>query len=85
MKRVVATAPAAQAAAKDVQATPRVERNPRRVMAGAGDAGLGAAGAAAAGDAPGLAAGFGPAAGPPAPWGPVVVFLVSSVKARPCS
>src|SRR5437879_4708505 len=52
MNRVVAMAPAPQAAAKAVQATPSVERNPRRVMSVAAPA------EAAPGDAP---AGFGTA------------------------
>jgi len=63
MKRVVATAPAAQAAAKAVQATPRVDRNPRRVMtdgvAACADAGF--PGAAATGGAGLVAAAAGAA------------------------
>src|SRR5262245_24553376 len=100
MKRVVATAPAAQAAANAVQATPSVDRNPRRVMsagAAAGAAGFAAAagavaagrGAAGAGDAgEGAAAGGEADTGPSArvgAGGPGVRFVVSSLKARPCS
>src|SRR5262245_56275169 len=97
MKRVVATAPAAQAAANAVQATPSVDRNPRRVMsagaaAGAADfaaaAGAVAAGRGAAGAGEGAAAGGEADKGPSArvgAGGPGVRFVVSSLKARPCS
>jgi len=87
MKRVVATAPAAQAAAKDVHATPRTDRKPRRLNAAGGCAGAPAAGLAGAGEAG--AETFGAAgAGGVAPWAggcAGVVFFESSVKPRPCS
>jgi len=56
MNRVVAMVPAAQAAAKEVQATPRTEMNPRRVTAAAAGA---FAGAGVGGFAAGAAGGAG--------------------------
>ena|SRR5438552_8876935 len=77
MNRVVATAPAAQAAAKEVHAIPIVERNPRRVSAAAAEGGaagaLGAAGAGAMGEP------VGDAVVPPGGAGGVCVSLVGSL------
>jgi len=73
MNRVVAIAPAPQAAAKAAQATPMVERNPRRLTSAGtapGGGGAGVLGAAAE------AAGFGAAGSAGA---------LSSVIARPYS
>src|SRR5256885_17060397 len=87
MNRVVATAPAAQAAAKEVQATPSTDKKPRRVTPPAIGAGAVAAGLAGAAE-PG-AGSFGTAgAGEPAPSGagcPGSVVFESSVKPPPRS
>src|SRR2546428_13825330 len=85
MKRVVAMVPAAQAAAKEVHATPRTERKPRRVTAAAAGACAGVAGFAVAA-APGAAILGAEGAGGLAAWGaagPGVGAFESSAKPGP--